>query len=70
MASDSLPADLKTRIRESLFVMHQDSEGRRILKKLLIERFLVPEEAWYEPIRIMNQKMQSDHRAFNEAKQS
>jgi len=33
--------------------MHQKPDGRAILEKLLIDRFLTPREEWYEPVRAM-----------------
>jgi len=53
VASGRLPDDLKTKIRGVLLAMHQDPGGREILDKLLIDRFLVPREEWYEPVRAM-----------------
>jgi len=53
----SLPAELKERIRLLLFSMHQDPEGQRILRELRIDRFVMPQEAWYEPIRQMVNKL-------------
>jgi len=53
----SLPAELKERIRRLLFAMHEDTEGRQILKELMIDRFIMPREEWYEPIRQMAKKL-------------
>jgi hypothetical protein len=33
--------------------MHEDPEGRPILEKLLIDRFVAPLPEWYEPARAM-----------------
>jgi phosphonate transport system substrate-binding protein len=57
VAQRYLPAELKERIRRLLFSMHQDPEGQRILKKLMIDRFVAPQEEWYEPIRQMKEKV-------------
>lgn len=57
VAQRYLPAELKERIRRLLFSMHQDPEGQIILKKLMINRFVAPQEEWYEPIRQMKEKM-------------
>jgi phosphonate transport system substrate-binding protein len=59
VAQRYLPTELKERIRRLLFSMHQDPEGQRILKKLMINRFVAPQEEWYEPIRQMKEKMAS-----------
>lgn len=53
VASARLPAELKSTLRGLLLSMHQDEEGREILEKLLIDRFVAPEEEWYEPVRAM-----------------
>lgn len=57
VAQRFLPAELKERIRRLLFSMHQDPEGQKILKKLMIDRFVAPQEEWYEPIRQMKEKV-------------
>jgi len=57
VASGSLATELKERIRELVFSMHQTPEGRAILKELMIDRFIAPQEAWYDPIRRMEQKL-------------
>jgi phosphonate transport system substrate-binding protein len=53
VASERLPDELKTKIRGILLSMHQEPDGRAILDKLLIDRFLAPREEWYEPVRAM-----------------
>jgi phosphonate transport system substrate-binding protein len=53
VASAQLSEDLKTKIRELILSMHRDHEGKRILESLLIDRFVAPQEEWYEPARAM-----------------
>ena len=53
VASGRFPDALKTKIRGILLAMHQKPDGRAILEKLLIDRFLTPREEWYEPVRAM-----------------
>jgi len=53
VASASLPGPLKQRIRELLFFMHNDPQGAEILRELLIDRFMPPDEHLYDPIRLM-----------------
>lgn len=53
VVSSYLPTKLKERIRQLLFSMHQNSDGKKILDELMIDRFIAPEEAWYDPIRQM-----------------
>ena len=47
VASVYLPANLKEKIRNTLFTMHQDPKGMEILDELLIDRFVAPREIWY-----------------------
>jgi len=56
VASGSLPSDLKERIRHLLFSMHQDPDGQKILKELMIDKFIMPQEEWYDSIRRMKNK--------------
>lgn len=56
VASASMPAPLKQRIRELLFSMHDDPRGAVILRELLIDRFIAPDEHLYDPIRLMLDK--------------
>jgi phosphonate transport system substrate-binding protein len=51
VASRTLSTELRERIRQLLFSMHQDSNGRKILQELLIDRFVAPQEEWYDTIR-------------------
>jgi phosphonate transport system substrate-binding protein len=53
VASAQLDSDVRLNIQELMLAMHTDSEGRRILDKLLIDRFVAPREEWYEPARAM-----------------
>jgi phosphonate transport system substrate-binding protein len=53
VASARLQDDIRTNIRSLMLSMHNDPEGRRILEKLLIDRFVAPREEWYEPARAM-----------------
>jgi phosphonate transport system substrate-binding protein len=53
VASVALPPVDKEQIQEYVFAMHLEPEGKKILIKLMIDRFVSPEEKWYEPIRQM-----------------
>ena len=55
VASVALPPEDKEQIRQFVFTMHLDPAGKKILENLMIDRFVSPEEKWYEPI----QRMQS-----------
>ncbi|MBT8349726.1 MAG: phosphate/phosphite/phosphonate ABC transporter substrate-binding protein [Deltaproteobacteria bacterium] len=53
VASKYLSSQLKADIRQLLMTMHQDPEGKRILDELMIDRFLQPEDKWYDSIVAM-----------------
>ncbi len=55
VASRSLSNELKDRTRQLLLSMHLESEGQRILNGLMIDRFITPQEEWYDSIRQMLQ---------------
>jgi phosphonate transport system substrate-binding protein len=55
-----LPASRKEQIREILLAMHNDPEGREILRKLKIERFVRVEDSLYDSVRVMFDKIR-DH---------
>ena len=56
VASSYLLDPLKDRIRHLLINMHHNSEGQKILSGLMIDRFILPEEDWYQPILAMQKK--------------
>ena len=62
VASGSLSFELKTRIRQALFEMHQDPNGRKIISQLMIDRFVQPRDEWYDSIRKINFKLASMER--------
>jgi len=55
VASKYLSSQLKEDIQRLLMSMHMDPEGKKILDELMIDRFLYPEEKWYESIVAMKQ---------------
>jgi phosphonate transport system substrate-binding protein len=57
VASRPLAPALKNRIRQLVFSMHQDPEGGKILNELMIDRFIPPNEEWYEGIREMKRDL-------------
>ena len=61
VASVDLTDETKSAIQKVLFSMHLDPEGKRILEKLLIDRFEKPVDAWYRPVRDMYAKLQVIH---------
>ncbi|MEW6349484.1 MAG: phosphate/phosphite/phosphonate ABC transporter substrate-binding protein [Thermodesulfobacteriota bacterium] len=56
VVSRSLARDTKDGVRRVLFAIHQDEEGRKILANLMIDRFIEPQDAWYDSIRAMRGK--------------
>jgi len=53
VASSRLPSQMKEQMRDLLYKMHRDPQGKKILKKLLIDRFIEPIEGCYDPILAM-----------------
>ncbi len=53
VASSHLPTQTKERIRQLIYNMHRDPEGKRILDELMIDRFIQPKEEFYFPILAM-----------------
>jgi phosphonate transport system substrate-binding protein len=53
VASRTLSIDMKKAVSRLLFSMHQDPQGRKILDQLMIDRFVEPQENWYDSIRAM-----------------
>jgi phosphonate transport system substrate-binding protein len=59
VAARHLSPQVKKRIRELLFAMHQDSDGQKVLESLMIDQFLPPKEEWYAGIRRVANKLAS-----------
>jgi phosphonate transport system substrate-binding protein len=57
VASSYLRPKLKTQIQNLIFTMHQAPEGHRILKELMIDRFVEPRSSWYESVRHMKNRV-------------
>jgi len=53
VASKYLSSQLKADIRRLLMSMHLDPKGKKILDELMIDRFLYPEDKWYDSIVAM-----------------
>jgi len=58
VASKDLSSESKGRIRQVLFSMHQDPEGKKILAELMIDRFIAPQEEWYDNLRKMYRQVE------------
>jgi len=50
VASAQMPHRMKSQIRELLYSMHLEPEGKKILDELMIDRFIAPQKACYQPI--------------------
>jgi phosphonate transport system substrate-binding protein len=57
VASAHIPEQQRKRIRQVLFSLHLNPNGKKILTELMIDRFIAPEERWYDPIRRMKQTL-------------
>ena len=57
VASKNLSVQSKERIQQILFSMHQDPEGKKILAELMIDRFIAPQDEWYDNLRQMYQQV-------------
>ena len=53
VASTLLSEAQKDAIQKVYLTMHRDPEGKKILKGLLIDRFIVTDDSWYDPVRMM-----------------
>ena len=59
VASIYLPEHLKQQIKQLLFSMHNDPDGRNIMNELLIDQFVEPKEEWYQSVQDMFYKVRS-----------
>lgn len=57
VVSPSIDARLKEELRAAFLGMHQDPKGRKILKKVLIDRFATIDDGAYDSIRKMEKFM-------------
>lgn len=51
VASGSFPEEQRKQVSQILVSMHLDSEGRRILDALMIDRFVVPPADWFHSVK-------------------
>jgi phosphonate transport system substrate-binding protein len=57
VASGAIPFELINKIRGLLFSMHEDPKGQAILNELMIDKFIEPNDRWYDSIRKINRKL-------------
>lgn len=55
VVSSSLDPKLKSEIQQTVLTLHQTEEGKKILENLMIDRFEIPREEWYENVQAMYQ---------------
>jgi len=58
VSSRSLPLVLKKTIKNNLLAMHLDPKGKQILNSLFIDKFVLPEESWYQPVIRIKQEIE------------
>ena len=56
VAGGHVSDELKASIRDALLTIHQSDEGKALLKELMIQRFVAPDDQWYLPIVAMQQQ--------------
>jgi phosphonate transport system substrate-binding protein len=59
VASSAISYELMAKIRELLFSMHEDPKGQAILSELMIDKFIAPNDKWYDSIRKINLELAS-----------
>ncbi len=57
VVSSKMPEHLQEQVRQLFFSMHRDPVGKKILDELMIDRFIAPQENWYDSIMQMEQKL-------------
>ncbi len=59
VAASSLTQEKKRQIQAIVTSMHHDKDGQQILERLMIDRFVVPDESWYASVKAMHQVLQT-----------
>ncbi len=57
VVSRSMPAELRERIQDVILSMHKSSDGQKILAELMIDRFVIAHDEWYDSIRRMRARL-------------
>lgn len=57
VVSVSLAPERKERLREIILQMHHHGEGRQLLENLLIDKFVTPQDGWYDMAVNMNRQV-------------
>jgi phosphonate transport system substrate-binding protein len=58
VSSQSLPQVLKDKIQDILMTMHLDPKGKQIQSSLFIDKFVLPQESWYQHISVLKQEVE------------
>jgi len=59
VAASGLPKEKKKQIQAIVLSMHNDPNGQQILARLMIDRFVVPDESWYASVKIMQHALKT-----------
>lgn len=62
VTSAKVPAEKREAIRNVLLHLHESAQGRAMLQALRIDRFIVPEDAWYASIRRVAREVPTEAR--------
>lgn len=65
-----LSEKLKKKIQQLIISMHKEEHGAIILNGLMIDRFDIPKEAWYEPVRTMYRQVHADRGSNHASEES
>jgi phosphonate transport system substrate-binding protein len=57
VVSSALDPAVKSLLGKLALSMHEDVVGKRILSELMIDRFVAPEDSWYEPVRDISNRI-------------
>ena len=49
----------QSQIQAIVTAMHRDQDGQQILERLMIDRFMVPDESWYASVKTMHEVLQT-----------
>lgn len=58
VVNPALPTELKERLRRVFLDMDQEADGQQLLQQLMVDRFSVPDDAIYDPVREMRRYVQ------------
>lgn len=60
----------QSQIQAIVTAMHRDQDGQQILERLMIDRFVVPDESWYTSVKTMHKVLQTGGNASHAAAKS